>query len=243
VSSAEDSGPLIVKSCGAGPLPPDSLVVLAHGLWLSRHALFGWRRQFARRGIKAVTFGYPSREPLSDNTRRFAAFVQSLAASNIFILAHSLGGLLTLQLLAQFDAGDGKALSIRRAVLAGTPVAGSEAARRLARWRGGRWLIAGAGQVLGPSASEQRNRQIAALPVEIGVIAGTRELGLGRLFGPLARPNDGTVTVAETAFAGARDSITLPLSHSEMLLSGQVVAQAHAFFVNGGFDRGDKYAE
>jgi pimeloyl-ACP methyl ester carboxylesterase len=223
----------------AEPLPPDSLVVLAHGLWLSRLALIGWRRQFERRQIKSVAFGYPSREPLSDNTHRFAAFVEAQAATHIYVLGHSLGGLLTLQMLAQFAGAGNDALRIRRAVLAGTPVAGNEAARRFARWRGGRWLIAGAGQVLGPSASEQRNRQIAALPVEIGVIAGTRAVGLGRLFGPLPKPNDGTVTVAETLFAGARDSIALPLSHSEMLLSGRVVAQAHAFFASGSFDHRD----
>lgn len=147
-----------------------------------------------------------------------------------------------MQMLAQSGHADGNRVRIRRAVIAGTPVAGSEAARRLARWRGGRWLIAGAGQVLGPSASEQRNRKIAALPVEIGVIAGTRNIGLGRLFGPLPEPNDGTVTVAETRFAGARDSITLPISHSEMLLSGRVVGQACTFFVHGSFDHKDQFA-
>jgi len=214
-------------------------VVLAHGLWLSRSALIGWRSQFERREIKSVAFGYPSREPLSDNTRRFAAFIESQAATNLYILGHSLGGLLTLQMLAQFASADNDTLRIRRAVLAGTPVAGNEAARRFARWRGGRWLIAGAGQVLGPSASEQRNRQIAALPVEIGIVAGTRGVGLGRLFGPLPRPHDGTVTVAETVFAGARDSIALQVSHSEMLWSGRVIAQAHAFFASGSFDHRD----
>ena len=45
-------------------------MVLAHGLWLSRHALFVWRNEFKRRGIQAVAFGYPSREPLADNARR-----------------------------------------------------------------------------------------------------------------------------------------------------------------------------
>jgi pimeloyl-ACP methyl ester carboxylesterase len=220
-------------------------VVLAHGLWLTRHALFAWRLGFERRGVTAITFGYPSREPLADNTRRFAAFIAALDATNIYILGHSLGGLLTLQMLAQSGVAgnDDGTRRVRRAVLAGTPVAGNEAARRFARWRGGRWLIAGAGQVLGPSASEQRDRQIAALPVEIGVIAGTREFGLGRLFGPLTGANDGTVTVAETRLAAARDAIALPLSHSEMLLSGRLIAQAHGFFVNGHFDHHDDHHE
>jgi len=39
---------------------------------MTRQALFGWRRQFERRGIDAVAYGYPSREPFSDNSKRLA---------------------------------------------------------------------------------------------------------------------------------------------------------------------------
>lgn len=213
--------------------------MLAHGLWLNRHALFAWRNQFGRRGVKAVSFGYPSREPLIDNSRRLAALIQSLDEQNIYVLGHSLGGLLVLHLLAN-PGPVSSAPRIRRVVLAGTPAGGSEAARRLARWRGGRWLIAGAEPVLDPSAFARP--RIYDMPAEIGVIAGTRAIGLGRLFGPLPGPNDGTVTVAETRFAGVADAITLPVSHSEMLLSGRVVAQAYTFFAGGQFDHGEDYA-
>jgi len=214
----------------AGALPSGSLVVLVHGLWLTRHTVFGWRRRFERLGCSALAFGYPSREPLADNVKRLSDFVSSLAATNVYVLGHSLGGLLTVDMLAQ-GGGD----CVRRAVLAGTPLAGSIAGRRLARWGSGRWFIGGANPVL-EAASAQRDARLAALPVDIGIIAGTRPLGLGRLFGALPKPNDGTVALRETRLAAARDTIALPVSHSQMLVSSRIVDQALHFFINGRFN-------
>jgi pimeloyl-ACP methyl ester carboxylesterase len=206
--------------------------VLTHGLWVTRHTLFGWRARFERRGVEAVAFGYPSREPLADNTRRFAAFVNSQSAENIYLLGHSLGGLLILRFLAQRDVS--MRAPVRRAVLAGSPAAGSVSARRLAHWRYGRWLLGGANPVFerAPQAASDRK----ALSAEVGVIAGSHSIGLGRLMGRLPAPNDGAIQVSETQFPGARDSIVLPLSHSGMLFSGAVVAQSLAFFASGSFD-------
>jgi pimeloyl-ACP methyl ester carboxylesterase len=210
---------------------------------MNRHALFYWRRQFERRGAATVIYGYPSREPISDNARRFAAFIASLAATNVYILGHSLGGVLTLNLLARLADNNPETGTscIRRAVLAGSPAGGSQAANHLAGWRYGRWML---GRTI--LALEQRPQFPATggvPPVEIGVIAGTRSLGLGRLFGPLERPNDGTISVAETRVAGARDSVALPLSHSAMLLSSRLVGQAYVFFVTGHFDHDRQHAD
>jgi pimeloyl-ACP methyl ester carboxylesterase len=210
-------------------------VVLIHGLWVTRQVLLVWRRQFERRGVAAVAFGYPSREPLADNMRRLATFAESQARP-LYLLGHSLGGLLILGLLAR--AGDAAPLPIRRAVLAGTPVAGSESARRFVRWRFGRWLVAGAAPLLQPARLAAG--PAGAMPFEVGVISGARAIGLGKLLGALPTPNDGTIPVAETRYAGARDSIVLPLSHSQMLLSGRVVTQSLAFFAGGRFDHDDE---
>ena len=68
-------------------------------------------------------------------------------------------------------------------------------ARRLYRYRGLRWMLgrsAGHG-LLGDGPAWQGH-----LP--LGVIAGNRPVGIGRLIGSLAGENDGTVTVAETRF-------------------------------------------
>ena len=70
-----------------------------------------------------------------------------------------------------------------------------------------------------------------------GVIAGDRAFGMGRLIGPLPKPNDGTVTVAETRLPGATDHIVLPVTHLSMLWSGAVADEVIAFLRDGRFDR------
>ena len=207
---------------------------MLHGLWLNRHALLGWRRQFERGGLRALAFGYPSRDPLAGNALRLAAFLEDLDASNVYLLGHSLGGLVILDLLRQRVGDCGSSLRIRRAVLAGTPVTGSQAGRRFTRSALGHWLIGRAGDPL-----ELPSRQcLADSGVDIGVIAGTRGPGLGRLLGALPVPNDGTIALAETRLAGAADAIALPVNHTQMLVSRNVVAQALRFFISGHFDHG-----
>ncbi len=180
--------------------------------------------------MAVTSFGYPSREPLAANCERLGEFISSQSAEKIYLLGHSLGGLVILGLAS---AGS-RPLRVARAVIAGTPVAGSEAGRRFARWRYGRWLIAGAAPVLGPA--DQSAWRADKAPFEVGVIAGTRGIGLGSLLGCLPAPHDGTIPVVETRFSGARDAITLPLSHSQMLLSGELVRQTLSFFSTGHFD-------
>ncbi|MCB1636763.1 MAG: hypothetical protein KDI51_19400, partial [Xanthomonadales bacterium] len=53
--------------------------------------------------------------------------------------------------------------------------------------------------------------------LEIGVVAGDRPYGVGRIVPNVPKPNDGMVTVAETRWPGARDHIVLPLTHMQML--------------------------
>ena len=73
---------------------------------------------------------------------------------------------------------------------------------------------------------------------EIGVLSGSRSLGLGRLVPGLPRPNDGVVAVAETRLPEAKDFITLPVSHAEMLVSRNCADQVAAFLKTGSFIHG-----
>ncbi len=71
--------------------------------------------------------------------------------------------------------------------------------------------------------------------VEIGVISGSRSLGLGRLIPGLLRPNDGVVSVVETQLPQARDFVTLPVTHSQMLVSRACADEVAAFLRTGSF--------
>jgi hypothetical protein len=72
---------------------------------------------------------------------------------------------------------------------------------------------------------------------EVGVIAGTGALGLGRLVTQLSEPNDGVVRLDETKFPAMRDHLALPLGHTLMLVSPRVARETAAFLKTGGFLR------
>jgi len=202
-------------------------VVLVHGLWVHGVAMALMRRRVARAGYRALTYSYPSmRLPLAENAQRLAGFCRDIRAPRLHFVGHSLGGLVVLRMLGRTSG-----LPEGRVVLAGVPYAGSFAARRLGRLPGGR-------VALGRSMVEWLDGEARDLGEgrEIGVIAGSLPIGLGRMMAPgLPGPSDGAVSVAETRVPGMRDHIVLPVSHSGMLVSGAVARQVCAFLRDGAF--------
>jgi len=201
-------------------------IVLVHGLWMRGWVMawLGWRLR--RCGYQTVAFSYPSvRGTLTQNALRLSRFVAELDAPRIHFMGHSLGGLVLLQMLATHPDP-----RIGRVLLAGCPYRASYAARKLARRGLGRRLIGRSVlQWLDQPAPASTDRY------EMGVIAGCKPLGAGRLIGGVPQPNDGVVVVEETALPGASDQILLDVCHSGMLLSDQVAHQACAFLRHGYF--------
>lgn len=215
------------REWGGGRAPT---VVLIHGLWFSGHVMFVLARRLRRQGFTVRSFSYPSvRADLRTNADRLARFLATLDADTVHLVGHSLGGILIRALFhyhPQQKPG--------RIVTLGTPHGGSRVAQHLGRnafWRramgkGVAQLLTGAPQHWAPPSRA------------IGVLCGTRSLGLGRLlYRHLPRPNDGLLTVKESAFPAARDHIALPVSHTGMLFSRTVARQVGAFLIAGCFDR------
>jgi pimeloyl-ACP methyl ester carboxylesterase len=207
--------------------PGQEVVVLVHGLWVHGIAMELMRRRVARCGYRALAYSYPSmRLTLAENAERFARFCRNIVAPRLHFVGHSLGGLIILRMLERTPG-----LPAGRVVLAGAPVAGCLAARRLARLPGGR-------TALGRSAPEWHESAQPAPGTgrDIGVIAGSRPLGLGRVVAPdLPAPSDGVVSTAETRLPAMRDHIVLNVSHSGMLISRAVARQVCAFLRDGAF--------
>ena len=207
---------------------PDA-VILVHGLWVHGVVMTPLRHRIARCGYRAVSYSYPSmRLTLTENAERLAQFCRSLDAAKFHFVGHSLGGLVVLGMLERAPE-----LHAGRIVLAGVPFSGSFAAQRLARLPGGR-------TALGRSVPERLRRERTGwLRHDIGVIAGSIPIGLGRLVAPdLPKPNDGVVCVAETRLPAMRDQIVLRVNHTGMLLSAAVARQICAFLRNGAFIHG-----
>lgn len=204
-------------------------VILVPGLWMPALILLPWQWRLQAAGLAVRRFAYPSwRNGLAANVEALARCLADTPGRPIHLVGHSLGGLLILGLLAR-----GRDERLGRAVLIGSPALGSHAAACLGA------SVWGA-RLRGRSLADWQAAPPPALPAgaEAGVIAGSRSLGLGRLLGGLPRPNDGAVAVAETRLAGAADFITLPASHSGLLLSAACAAQIAHFLARGRFRHG-----
>jgi pimeloyl-ACP methyl ester carboxylesterase len=206
----------------------DALVVV-HGLWMFGSVMAILRRRLEPRGFAVATFGYASiREGLDANAAQLADFVARLPGDTVHFVGHSLG-CVVIRALLERHALDRPG----RIVCLGPPFRGSITAERVARLPGGshvlgrsmRDLVARGGFTAAPSGRE------------IGIIAGRMPIGMGRLLGSFAGPNDGMVTVAETRLDGAADHIVLRVAHTSLLWSREVARQTAHFLRSGKFDR------
>ncbi len=207
---------------------PAATVVLVHGLWMRGIVFALLRRRLARAGFDVRTWSYPSVcRGLDANVAAFARFVAALEAERIDLVGHSLGGVVVANLAARHPDP-----RLRRLVLMGAPWRGAHCAGRLLRVPVAAWLV-------GRSLRDWLAMAPPELPdgVDIGVIAGTRAIGLAGALTRLPPPSDGIVGVDETRLDGARDAITLNVSHIGMLFSRPCAAQVAAFLRDGRFDR------
>lgn len=208
-------------------------MVCVHGLWLSGFATGFWRSRFTAAGYSARAFSYPTvRQPLRASARQLAEFAAALPERRIHFAGHSLGAVLIAQMLSE-RGWELRGKELGRIVLAGPPFQDTGVGRHLSSVALGRMMV-------GRAVAEWLEGPRPEVPpgVDLGVIAGTRPIGAGRLAMPsLAPPHDGTVRVAETRVEGAREHLSMAVSHTEMLMSARVTRQMLHFFEHGAFHR------
>jgi pimeloyl-ACP methyl ester carboxylesterase len=206
-------------------------VVLVHGLWMNglELAMLGHRLRHEH-GYDVRTFSYPTMSGSApDICRDLAAFASSTAEEGrvVHFVGHSLGGVLVYRTLAECGAGRLGG----NAVLLGSPIGGSKAARGAASFPALRPL-------LGPHVLSELAAPPPRLwqgPNAVGAIAGTLRMGTGQFFAHFDEDNDGTVAVSETRMPGLADHLVLPHSHFGMLYARDVTAQVAHFLRTGRF--------
>jgi pimeloyl-ACP methyl ester carboxylesterase len=199
-------------------------IILVHGLWTPGAVLWPLAWRLARRGYRPRLFTYPGRAPFVDNLGHLVRFARASGGS-VHVVGHSLGGMLAL---AALNANPD--IAIGALVLIGSPVGGCASARRLAQHELGRWMLGNSDSMLcsGCDISWKRNEPL-------GVIAGTRPFGAGRILGSLPAQNDGVVMVSETAVQGSADSIQLHHGHTGILMSQELAQRVDEFLRDGRF--------
>ena len=203
-------------------------VVYVHGLWMSGGESLLLRRRLSREfGMDVHPFRYATASStMTEITSRLQSFVRDLEASRLHFVGHSLGGLVIYRFLERYPQQPPG-----RVVFLGTPSVASRAAVQAAHIR----LVASA---MGRSVQEEllrpRDRRWKT-DRELGIIAGTRALGVGQFLARFEEDCDGTIGVSETQLPGATDHITLPVSHLGMLVSSRVARETGAFLQDGRF--------
>jgi pimeloyl-ACP methyl ester carboxylesterase len=211
-----------------------TVVVYVHGLWLSGNEAGILLRRLARQlNAKTRAFSYPSMtSSISESAQELATFLREQRADTdtLHLVGHSLGGLVILKL---FENWEGAQLPPGRIVLLGSPLNGSRAAQNLARLPFGRKIL---GRGVHEELLTERQRRWTGQR-ELGVIAGSVGIGLGRLVGVRGAPSDGTIFVEETRLPGVLEHLVLRVSHTALPFSSTVARQTAAFLSDGSFMR------
>jgi pimeloyl-ACP methyl ester carboxylesterase len=201
-------------------------VVLVHGIWMKGLEMWLLGRRLARAGYHVYRFSYRSlARDAEANARRLNRFLQRLDEPTVHIVAHSLGGLIVRRLFHDFpEQRPGRIVTL------GTPHQGSLVAERMAHHSLLRRMLGRSRPVLTGECCTWSGQR------ELGSIAGNRALGIGRLFGKMPMPNDGTVTLDSTRLENMHDHIVVAASHMGMLFSHKAAGQVIAFLARGRFE-------
>lgn len=207
-------------------------ILLVHGLWNRGWSMLAMAKRLRNRGHDVMVFSYPTRgDSLDGHADALHAFINEnwsdgAVSGELDLVGHSMGGLVILNMLARFAD-----LPAGRIVLMGTPVKGSVVVKRLEKLPGQKLMF---GKV---KDGLLQGFEHTPAGHETGVISGSRAFGFGQITGKHGEPNDGTVTVRETMLDGVKDHIELGVSHTEMLVSSEVVQQVDHFLLHGMFKK------
>jgi len=205
-------------------------VVFVHGLFLNGAEFTLLRRRLAAQcGFQTHRFSYPTvHGSMAGALARLKRFVDGIDAERIHFVGHSLGGLVLCRYFAQ--SPDPRA---GRVVLLGSPLAGSRSAKQVARHP---WLKRVIGPLVSAELVDDCDPRHWSCGCDLGLIAGTRPMGLGRFFARFEEDSDGTVAVSETKLPGHTAHLVLPVSHMGMLVSARVARQVGGFLTHGRFE-------
>ena len=200
-------------------------VILIHGMWMSAFSMRFIGNQLAKKGWEVIYYDYSSMfTDFEQNVDRLYALWQKYKSDDTHLIGHSLGGLLVLAMMNKYHLKN-----LPRTVLMGCPINGSAVVKKMLPTMIGKAMLGKSALALLAGGEDiQSNR--------IGVIIGTRGIGMGHMIQRLPKPHDGVVASEEAEFTNAEDRIQLPVTHASMLISRKVSDAIDRYLCSGGFE-------
>ncbi len=185
-------------------------------------------KQLQKSGFKVHYVFYQSvLKTAKQNAQVIHRKIQKLNLPDLHLIGHSLGGVIIMHMLDQFDD-----LPAGRIVMLGSPVNGSWVAQKVQDWP----LISPLLAKSMPSALSGDDIPEWNSGRDWGMIAGTKNQGLGLFTGGLPGEGDGSVLIKETLHPMQTEHITVNTSHTGLLFSKEVAKLTTNFINKGSFD-------